>query len=262
MTNKLNPPLTLVQGESLVERGKLLGRLNAERERFPNAERGRLPMVRIEKHYVFDGPGGKRSLAGLFDGRLQLIVYHFMFAPSWDQGCPGCAGYIDALGDLSMLNDRDTMFVLVSLAPLAKLEAYKAHKGWSVPWFSSCASDFDNDFHASRDRSVAPAKEPNPMEGEEHGHDVFFRLYDDVFHTYSAYARGSESLMDGYSLLDMTPSGRQPKVEDSPSVWPSRPDLRIDGKNRRARIHDEAPLAMAKADTRQPRRTDGSNRSR
>jgi predicted dithiol-disulfide oxidoreductase (DUF899 family) len=246
MTKTLNPPLTLVQGRSLVERGKLLGRLNAER--------GRLPMVRIEKDYVFDGPGGKRSLAGLFDGRLQLIVYHFMFAPAWDQGCPGCTGYIDALGDLSMLNDRDTTFVLVSLAPLAKLEAYKAQKGWNVPWFSSFPSDFNNDCHATRDRSVAPAKEPKPMEGEEHGHDVFFRLYDDVFHTYSAYARGSESLMDGYRLLDMTRSGRQPDFEDSPSGWTSKPDLRIDRKNRRATIPEEAPLTMAKADIRQRRR--------
>ena len=152
MTKKLNPPLTLVQGRSLVERGKLLGRLNAER--------GRLPMVRIEKDHVFDGPEGKRSLAGLFDGRLQLIVYHFMFAPAGDQGCPGCTGYIDALGYLSMLNDRDTMFVLVSLAPLAKLEAYKAQKGWSVPWFSSFPSDFNNDCRDTRDRNVAPVKEP------------------------------------------------------------------------------------------------------
>jgi predicted dithiol-disulfide oxidoreductase (DUF899 family) len=247
MTKKLNPPLTLVQGKSVVERGKLLGRLNAEP--------GRLPMVRIEKDYAFDGPDGTRSLAALFEGRLQLIVYHFMFDPAWHQGCPGCTGYIDALGDLSMLSDRDTMFVLVSMAPLAKLEAYKAQKGWSVPWFSSFPSDFNNDCHAARDRNGAPAKEPNPMEGEEHGHDVFFRLYDDVFHTYSAYARGSESLMDGYSLLDMTRSGRQPEFEDSASGWPSKPDLRIDRKDRRASIADEAPLAMAKADIRQRSRT-------
>jgi predicted dithiol-disulfide oxidoreductase (DUF899 family) len=220
-----------------------------------NADRRRLPMVKIEKAYVFDGPNGRQSLEALFESRRQLIVYHFMFDPAWEKGCSGCTGWVDALGNLSPLKDRDTTFVVVSRAPLAKLEAYKAQNGWSVPWFSSFTSDFDNDFHAARDRNVAPAKEPNPLEGEEHGHDVFFRLYDDVFHTYSAYARGSESLMDGYSLLDMTPSGRQREFEDSPSRWPSRPDLRIDGKNRRARIPDEAPLAMAKADIRPRRRT-------
>lgn len=162
-------------------------------------------MVRIEKGYVFDGPQGQRSLADLFDGRVQLIVYHFMFAPAWDQGCPGCTGYIEALGDLSMLNDRDTTFVLVSRAPLAKLEVYKAQQGWSVPWFSSFASDFNYDFHVTRDRDVAAVTGANPMEGEEHGHSVFFRLDDEVFHTYSVYARGTESLLNGYSLLDDRP---------------------------------------------------------
>ena len=90
-------------------------------------------MVKIEKEYVFDGPEGKRSLADLFDGRRQLIVYHFMFDPEWDKGCSGCTGYVDALGDLSLLNDRDTSFVLISRAPLAKLEAYKASRGWELP---------------------------------------------------------------------------------------------------------------------------------
>jgi predicted dithiol-disulfide oxidoreductase (DUF899 family) len=94
-----------------------------------HAERRRLPMVRLEKEYIFNGPQGKRSLQDLFDGRLQLIVYHFMFDPEWDKGCPGCTGYVNALGDLSMLNERNTSFVLVSRAPLSKLEQYKASKG-------------------------------------------------------------------------------------------------------------------------------------
>jgi predicted dithiol-disulfide oxidoreductase (DUF899 family) len=89
-------------------------------------------MVKIEKDYVFEGPNGKQSLKALFENRRQLIVYHFMFDPTSDKGCPGCTGYADALGDLSLLNDSDTTFVLVSRAPLAKLAAYKAQKGWSV----------------------------------------------------------------------------------------------------------------------------------
>jgi predicted dithiol-disulfide oxidoreductase (DUF899 family) len=115
-------------------------------------------MVKIEKGYVFDGPNGKQSLKTLFDGRRQLVVYHFMFDPAWDKGCPGCTSYVNALGDLSILNERDTTFVLVSRAPLAKLEAYKAQKGWSVPWFSSFGSTFNYDFHVTLDESIAPVE--------------------------------------------------------------------------------------------------------
>lgn len=207
-----------------------------------NAERRRLPMVKIDKDYVFDGPEGKSSLGEMFDGRRQLIVYHFMFDPEWDKGCPGCTGYVDALGDLSMLKDRDTTFVIVSRAPLAKLEAYKALKGWSVPWYSSFGSDFNYDFHVTMDENVAPieynyrnkaemeARFPNLMKDgaprasvEGHGLSVFFRVDGDVFHTYSTYARGTESLTDAYSLLDTTPYGRQEDFEDSPPGWPQKP---------------------------------------
>jgi predicted dithiol-disulfide oxidoreductase (DUF899 family) len=201
-----------------------------------NAERRRLPMVKIEKDYMFEGPDGKRSLEDLFGGRRQLIVYHFMFDPEWDKGCPGCTRYVNALGDLSKLNERDTTFVVVSRAPLAKLTAYKAQKGWSIPGFSSFGSDFNYDFHVTLDETVAPVeynyrdkaamearKGPNGMEGEEHGLSVFFRLDDDVFHTYSAYARGTGSLTDAFSLLDTTPYGRQQDFEDSPPGWPQKP---------------------------------------
>ena len=119
-----HPPIVSREGW-LDERKKLLVRekeLTKHRDRI-NAERRRLPMVKIGKDYVFDGPNGNRSLKALFDGRRQLVVYHFMFDPAWDKGCPGCTSYVDALGDLSMLNDRDTTFVLVSRAPLPKLEA-------------------------------------------------------------------------------------------------------------------------------------------
>ena len=202
-----------------------------------NAERRRLPMVKVEKDYVFDGPHGKQNLVALFESRRQLIVYHFMFDPTWDKGCSGCTSYIDALGDLSLLNKRDTTFVVVSRAPLAKLEAYKKEKGWSIAWFSSFGSDFNYDFHVTLDPNVAPAEynyrdkedtaaakgHPVKMEGEEHGLSVFFRFDDDVFHTYSTYARGTESVTDSYRLLDMTPYGRQQDFEDSPPDWPQKP---------------------------------------
>jgi predicted dithiol-disulfide oxidoreductase (DUF899 family) len=232
-----HPPI-VSRDQWLDERKKLLVRekeLTKHRDRI-NAERRRLPMVKIEKDYLFDGPKGKQSLKALFEGRRQLVVYHFMFDPAWDKGCTGCTSYLNALGDLSMLNDRDTTFVLVSRAPLPKLEAYRAQKGWSVPWFSSFGSDFNYDFHVTNDEKVASVeynyrdkaemearKAPNAAVGEEHGLSVFFRLDDEVFHTYSVYARGTESLADAYNLLDMTPYGRQQDFEDSPPGWPQKP---------------------------------------
>ena len=176
-----------------------------------SAERRRLPMVKLEKTYTFDGPEGKRSLLDLFDGHHQLIVYHFMFDPTWENGCDGCTGFVNELADLSMLPARDTQFVLISRAPLEKLQAYKARKGWERPWYSSFGSDFNYDFQVTTDT------------GETHGLSVFFRIDDDVFHTYSTYNRGTESLTDSYRLLDVTPYGRQEDWEDSPAGWPQHP---------------------------------------
>ena len=176
-----------------------------------SAERRRLPMVKLEKTYTFDCPEGKRSLLDLFDGHHQLIVYHFMFDPAWENGCDGCTGFVNALADLSMLPARDTQFVLISRAPLEKLQAYKTRKGWDRPWYSSFGSDFNYDFQVTTDT------------GETHGLSVFFRIDDDVFHTYSTYNRGTESLTDSYRLLDVTPYGRQEDWEDSPAGWPQHP---------------------------------------
>jgi predicted dithiol-disulfide oxidoreductase (DUF899 family) len=237
-SNTVPHPPIVSREQWLAERKKLLAHekeLTKHHDRV-NAERRRLPMVKIEKPYVFDGPKGKQSLGDLFEGRRQLIVYHFMFDPAWENGCKGCTGYVQALGDLSMLNDRDTTFVLVSRAPLAKLEAYKAKKSWRIPWVSSFGGDFNYDFHVTNDERVAPIeynyrnkaelearRGPNIMQGEEHGLSVFFRLDDDVFHTYSTYARGTEALTDSYPLLDVTPYGRQQEFEDSPVGWPQKP---------------------------------------
>ncbi len=199
------------------------------------AERRRLPMVKIEKNYLFDGPTGQRTLSDLFEGRRQLIVYHFMFDPKWEKGCSGCTGYVDELGNLSMLNERNTSFAVISRAPLSKLEAFKALRGWTIPWYSSFESDFNYDFHVTLDESVAPREYnyrsaaelgkkygEDSFRGEQPGVSVFFRLDGDLFHAYSAYGRGTESLTDGYGLLDITPYGRQEDFEDSPPGWPQK----------------------------------------
>ena len=237
-TTTLPHPPIVSKEEWLTERKKLLTRekeLTIECDRV-NAERRRLPMVRIDEEYIFDSSAGKQNLEALFEGRRQLIIYHFMFDPAWDKGCPGCTGFVNALGDLSELEALDITFALVSRAPLVKLESYKAQQGWTVAWFSSFGSDFNYDFHVTLDSKVAPVeynyrnaaelaalRGPNAVEGEEHGLSVFFRLEGDVFHTYSTYARGTENLTNSYELLDVTPYGRQQEFEDSPRGWPQKP---------------------------------------
>src|SRR5205814_1128120 len=118
--------------------------------------RRRLPMVKIDKEYVFEGPEGKRTLSDLFEGQPQLIVYHFMYGPEDKTGCPGCTGFVNALGDLSMLNERKTNFVLISRGQLPKLLDYKKEHGWTCPWYSSFGSDFNYDYHVTLDESKAP----------------------------------------------------------------------------------------------------------
>jgi predicted dithiol-disulfide oxidoreductase (DUF899 family) len=176
------------------------------------AERRRLPMVRIEKNYIFEGPDGKVSLPDLFEGRRQLIIYHFMFAPDVDgwpsAGCPGCSMVVDNIGHLAHLHARDTSFALVSRAPLANLESYKKRMGWTVPWFSSAGTDFNDDFGLTT------------AEGETFGLSVFLRDGGSVFHTYFTTSRGVEVLDTNFTLLDMTPFGRQEEWEDSPAGWP------------------------------------------
>jgi predicted dithiol-disulfide oxidoreductase (DUF899 family) len=196
-----------------------------------NAARRRLPMVRVEKDYRFSGPNGEVKLFDLFEGRRQLVIYHFMFHPDAEDGCPGCTWFTDSLSDLQSLDKRDAGFALVSRAPYEKLAAYKQRHGWSVPWYSSYGSDFNCDYNVTFDETVAPTmynyrpvnvpREEQPSEG--HGLSVFFRLDNDVFHTYSTYARGVEGLNLGTLMLDVTPYGRQEAFEDSPPGWPQRP---------------------------------------
>jgi predicted dithiol-disulfide oxidoreductase (DUF899 family) len=184
-----------------------------------SAERRRLPMVRIEKDYVFEGPDGPAGLADLFGPYRQLILRHFMFDPSWDDGCPSCTAAADEISDglLAHLHARDTEFVSVSRAPLAKIEAYKARRGWTFPWYSSHGSDFNHDFGVTLDRSVAPPEynyAPAEWEGEMPGHSVFLRAGGEIFHTYSTFARGAEWLGGSYAFLDLTALGRQEDWEE------------------------------------------------
>jgi predicted dithiol-disulfide oxidoreductase (DUF899 family) len=188
-----------------------------------NAERRRLPMVRVEKEYVFDGPGGNASLLDLFEGRRQLIVGHFMFDPGWDEGCPSCSAGAAEISEglLEHLHVRDTTFVYVSRAPLEKIEAYKVSKGWTFPWYSSYGSDFNYDFHVTLDESVAPVEynfrtigDQDDPSSEAPGRSSFLRVGDDIFHTYSVYARGLETVGGSYYFLDETALGRQEEWEE------------------------------------------------
>jgi predicted dithiol-disulfide oxidoreductase (DUF899 family) len=196
------------------------------------ADRRRLPMVRVERDYVFTGPEGEVRLADLFHGRRQLMVGHFMFRPDWDAGCPSCSAGADEMseGHLRHLATRDTTFVYVSRAPIEKIEAYRAQKGWTVPWYSSYGGDFNYDFDVTLDESVKPivynyrtAEEYAAMgqggfEGdqplERPGRSCFLRVGDDVFHTYSVYARGLETIGGSYYMLDETALGRQEDWEE------------------------------------------------
>jgi predicted dithiol-disulfide oxidoreductase (DUF899 family) len=187
-----------------------------------NAERRGLPMVEVEKDYVFEGPDGEATLLDLFKGRRQLIVQHFMFDPEWEEGCPSCTYFADDLGHLPHLHEKDTSFVVVSRAPLEKIEPYKRRRGWTFPWYSSYGNDFNYDFHVTMDESVAPAEYnyrtkaeherrgmPWYTEGEQPGVSVFLHEGESVFHTYSAFARGSDHLVSTAMFLDLTPLGRQ-----------------------------------------------------
>jgi predicted dithiol-disulfide oxidoreductase (DUF899 family) len=199
-----------------------------------NSARRRLPMVAIEKSYRFEGPSGEVGLADLFQGRRQLVLQHFMFGPDWDTGCSGCTAGVDevAPGLLAHLGSRDTSFALVSRAPLEKLEAYKAKRGWQLDWYSSLDSDFNYDFHATLDPAVAPLLynyyTDAELEGTKHawvldpanhpietpGISFFLREGERVFHTYSTFGRGTEAMGGAYAILDLTVLGRQEDWEE------------------------------------------------
>jgi predicted dithiol-disulfide oxidoreductase (DUF899 family) len=196
-----------------------------------NARRRELPMVAVNKEYLFEGPSGKAGLADLFGESRQLVVQHFMFDPEWEEGCPSCSGAADEIssGLLEHLKARDTSFVVVSRAPLEKIERYRQRKGWSFGWYSSFGSDFNYDFNVTIDASAAPVmwnyrtmEELEQVDlgwlgegsSEQPGYSMFLRDGEAIFHTYSMYARGTESLGGSYYFLDMTALGRQEEWEE------------------------------------------------
>ena len=181
------------------------------------AQRRRLPMTRVGKDYVFEGPGGKVRLLDLFDGRPQLLLYHFMFAPGvggWPEaGCQGCSMFLDNIGQYARvhINARDVSFAVVSIAPLANIEAYRKRMQWSVPWVSSAANTFNADFGLTTSA------------GEQHGLSVFLRDGAEIFRTYFTTSRGLETVGTVWNLLDLTPFGRQEEWEDTPQGRPQSP---------------------------------------
>jgi len=213
----MDRPRIVSRAEWLVARKELLAKeKQATRQRDAlSAERRQLPMVRIEKEYFFDGPEGRRTLRDLFEGRRQLVVYHFMFDASWDEGCKSCSYFADTFnGAIVHLRARDTAFAAISRAPLAKLEAFKRRMGWTFPWFSSANTDFNYDFHVSfrPDEDLSRAEYNYGKRGfpssEAPGASVFLHGGSDVFHTYSTYARGLDHMIGTYNFLDLTPLGR------------------------------------------------------
>jgi predicted dithiol-disulfide oxidoreductase (DUF899 family) len=170
-------------------------------------ERRKLPMVKVEKEYLFEGPNGKLTLLDLFEGRRQLIVRHFMFEPDAEVGCIGCSMQADSVGELAHMWARDTTFVMVSRAPLADFEPFKARMGWKMPWYSSFGSDFNYDYEVTTDL------------GESPGVSAFIRDGSEVFHTYSIFDRGGDIFKSFYNYLDITALGRQEDVLEHPWDW-------------------------------------------
>jgi predicted dithiol-disulfide oxidoreductase (DUF899 family) len=210
-----------------------------------SAERRRLPMVRIEKDYRFQTVDGERQLVDLFEGRKQLVIHHFMWIDEADEGCKGCSMQVDTIGDVQVhLSAANTTLAFVSRAPLAKLEAHRARMGWRVPLISSAGSDFNYDFHATIDPSRGATNYNfrdvrqlggwwSTFAGDMPGVSVFLRDGRDVYHTYSAYARGTEPESNLFGFLDFTPLGRQ--NDNGPQGWLRHRDR-----------YEEKPLALGR----------------
>ncbi|MFD7435262.1 DUF899 domain-containing protein [Streptomyces sp. NPDC059861] len=171
-----------------------------------NAERRRLPMVEADTEYVFEGGDGKATLLDLFEGRQQLVVYHFMFPPEWEAGCRSCSAFLDQVGHLAHLHARGTTFAAVSRTPYTRILPFKARMGWTLPWYSSYGNDFNVDFEATLTHEGELVERP--------GVSCFLRDRDRVFHTYSTYERGLDGLGSTTSFLDLTALGRQEEWEE------------------------------------------------
>jgi len=191
-------------------------------------QRRALPWEKVDKQYVFDGPQGRETLAELFDGRSQLVVYHFMFAPDWSEGCKHCSFWADNFNGLGIhLNHRDVSFVAISRAPLEKLEAFKKRMGWSFKWVSSGQNDFNYDYQASFTPQEVESgaaffnySKSDVGVTDREGVSVFYRDPSGaVFHTYSSYARGIDMLNTAYHYLDLVPKGRDEDGLEFTQAW-------------------------------------------
>jgi len=202
-----------------------------EREALARARRD-LPWEQVTKDYVFDGPDGKLTLPDLFSDCGQLVIYHFMFPPEWDAGCPHCSFWADSFnGTLAHLRARDVSFAAVSRAPIGKITAYKQRMGWSFPWVSAGQTDFNYDFGISFTPEQVASHAPvynygsDPGMGDREGIGIFARDEQGrVFHTYSTYARGIDAMNAAYQFLDLVPKGRDEPAEGDPQFWVRRHD--------------------------------------
>jgi len=227
----LQPEHNIVSQEEWIAARKELLKKEKESVRFLDqlsVERGQLPWVKVDKNYVFDTPGGKVALADLFAGRSQLVVYHFMFGPDWQEGCPSCSFVSDHFdGALPHLAARDVTMVAVSRAPLGKIESFKKRMGWRFKWVSSYGDDFNADFHVSFTKEEIAQGTVNYNytiqefpSAEAPGLSVFYKdAAGGVFHTYSTYGRGVELLMGTYRILDLVPKGRDEDRLGFPMEW-------------------------------------------
>jgi predicted dithiol-disulfide oxidoreductase (DUF899 family) len=197
-------------------------------------QRRALPWEKVEKNYVFEGPEGKESLADLFAGKSQLIVYHFMFSPDWSEGCPSCSFWADNFNGIPIhLRHRDVTFVAISRAPLSKLQAFEKRMGWSFKWLSSANNDFNYDLGVSfRPADTAKGnvvynyqKDPEMKMADREGASAFYKnSKGEIFHTYSAYARGIDLMNTAYNYLDIAPKGRDEDKLEWTQVWVRRHD--------------------------------------
>ena len=224
----VSEPEWLVARKDLLTREKELTRLRDEVSR----HRRELPWVKIDKEYIFDGPDGRQTLADLFDGRSQLIVYHFMLGPGWEEGCKSCSYLADHFEGANWhLPHRDVTFVVISRAPLSQIQSYQKRMGWRFKWLSSHGKDFNFDYHVSfteedekKGKVYYNYATQEFISDELPGLSVFYKDENgDVFHTYSTYARGLDILVGAYNLLDLTPKGRN-ENPDATMDWVRRHD--------------------------------------
>jgi predicted dithiol-disulfide oxidoreductase (DUF899 family) len=245
-TSTIENPKIVSRDVWLAARKKLLikeKQLTRERDALA-AERRQLPWIKVEKNYLFDSSSGKKTLADLFEGRSQLVVYHFMFGPEWNEGCPSCSFNMDHTdGALVHLAQRDVAFAAISRAPSPKIEVFKKRMGWRFNWVSSYANDFNRDYGVSFTKDELATTKEDLANGDYYnfgtsgfpseeapGISVFYKNGEDIFHTYSTYGRGAETVLNTYNYLDLVPKGRDEDGLYFPMAWVRHHDRYEDGR--------------------------------